>query len=115
MLFNSFPFLPAFLPLTAAAYFLIPAHRVRLLLVIGASYYFYAYADWWFPALMAGSTAIGFVAGRVPEHEKDALRRRVVLGVGVAALLSLLGVFKYASFVGGYGADFVGAITGREL
>ena len=59
MLFNSFPFLFGFLPLVAAAYFVVPRHRLRLLLVVAASYYFYAYASWWFPALMAGSTAIG--------------------------------------------------------
>ena len=35
VLFNSFPFLFAFLPLVAAAYFLIPRHRLRLLLLVG--------------------------------------------------------------------------------
>jgi alginate O-acetyltransferase complex protein AlgI len=115
VLFNSYPFLFAFLPLVLVAFYALPEQRLRLLFVIGASYYFYAYADWWFPALMAGSTATGFVAGRLLEREQDERSRKAVLAVGVAALLALLGVFKYAGFVGGYGADFVGAITGHEL
>jgi D-alanyl-lipoteichoic acid acyltransferase DltB (MBOAT superfamily) len=115
VLFNSYPFLFAFLPVVLVAFYAIPRQRLRLLFIIGASYYFYAYADWWFPALMAGSTAIGFLAGRLLERVEDDVRRRVVLGVGIALLLSLLGVFKYAGFVGGYGADFVDAITSHDL
>src|SRR3954470_4784677 len=111
MLFNSFPFLLAFLPLTAAAYFLIPAHRVRLLLVVGASYYFYAYADWWFPALMAGSTAIGYTTGRLLERNP----RKPWLVAGIVGCLGLLAYFKYAAFAGGYAVDFVHVITGRKL
>ena len=39
MLFNSWQY-AVFLPLVAAAYFLVP-HRVRWVLLLGASYYFY--------------------------------------------------------------------------
>jgi len=56
VLFNSFPFLYLFLPAVVVGYYAVPRHRLRLLLVVLASYYFYAYTDWWFPALMAGST-----------------------------------------------------------
>jgi len=115
VLFNSFPFLFAFLPLVAAAYFLIPQHRLRLLLIVGASYDFYAYANWWFPALMAGSTAISFGAGLLLEHERFAHRRKLVLGIGSFGVLALLGYFKYASFVGGNALDFVHLITRREF
>ena len=101
MLFNSYAFLFGFLPLVTVAYFALPAHRLRLVLVIAASYFFYAYAKWWFPALMAGSTVIGFAGGRLLAREEEVRRRKVVLGVTVALLLALLGAFKYASFVGG--------------
>ena len=113
MLFNSFPFLFAFLPLVAIGYFVVPQHRLRLLLIVGASYYFYAYAEWWFPALMAASTAISYTAGRMLESERFAERRKVVLGLGIFGVLALLGYFKYASFTGGYALDFVHVITGR--
>jgi alginate O-acetyltransferase complex protein AlgI len=111
VLFNSFPFLLAFLPVVAVAYFALPHHRLRLLLVIGASYYFYAYADWWFPALMAGSTAIGYTTGRLLERNP----RKAVLAAGIIGCLGLLAYFKYATFAGGYALDFVHVITGRKL
>lgn len=111
MLFNSFPFLLVFLPLTVVGYFLVPAHRLRLLGIVGASYYFYAYADWWFPALMAGSTAISYTTGRLLERRPD----KRVLAAGVAGCLGLLAYFKYAGFVGGYTTDFVQILIGRGL
>src|SRR5262249_20305178 len=111
VLFNSFPFLFVFLPAVAAAYFLVPQHRLRLLLVIGASYYFYAYADWWFPALMAGSTAISYTTGRLIEIETDERRRKLGLATGIAGVLALLAYFKYTAFVGGYALDFVHVLT----
>jgi alginate O-acetyltransferase complex protein AlgI len=111
VLFNSFPFLFGFLPLVAAAYFLLPRHRLRLLLIVGVSYYFYAYAEWWFPALMAGSTLISFTAGLLLERG----RSRLVLGIGIFGVLALLGYFKYAQFAGGYGLDFVELITRQHF
>jgi alginate O-acetyltransferase complex protein AlgI len=87
VLFNSFPFLFAFLPIVAAAYFLIPRHRLRLLLPVGASYYFYAYAAWWFPALLAGSTLISFTGGSARARALPG-RRRLVLGLGIFGVLA---------------------------
>ena len=107
MLFNSFVFLFVFLPLVVVAYFAIPQHRARLVLIVLASYVFYAYAKWWFALLMAASTIVGYTGGRALERN----RSKVVLGATVAALLALLGAFKYAAFVGGNLTSFVGVIT----
>ena len=109
MLFNSFVFLFVFLPLVVVAYFAIPAYRARLVLIVIASYVFYAYARWWFALLMAASTLVGFVGGRLIERT----RSKLMLGVTVAALLALLGAFKYAAFVGGNLTSFVGVITAQ--
>jgi alginate O-acetyltransferase complex protein AlgI len=59
VLFNSFVFLFVFLPLVVVAYFAVPALRARLVLIVVASYVFYAYAKWWFALLMAASTLVG--------------------------------------------------------
>jgi alginate O-acetyltransferase complex protein AlgI len=107
VLFNSFVFLFVFLPIVVIAYFAIPQHRARLVLIVVASYVFYAYAKWWFALLMAASTLVGFVGGRALERN----RSKLVLAVTVAALLALLGAFKYAAFVGGNLTSFVGVIT----
>jgi alginate O-acetyltransferase complex protein AlgI len=111
VLFNSFPFLYLFLPAVVVGYYAVPRHRLRLLLIVLASYYFYAYADWWFPALMAGSTAISFTAGRLLESGRLEQRRKVVLIVGIVGVLALLAYYKYTAFVGGYALSFVHVIT----
>ena len=113
MLFNSFVFLFVFLPLVVVAYFAAPALRLRLLVVVVASYVFYAYAEWWFAALMAASTLIGFVGGQLVEQAGPRSRKKLALGITVALLLALLGSFKYAGFVGGNLTSFVGVITAR--
>ena len=113
MLFNSFPFIYVFLPVVTIGYFALPNHRLRLLFIVGASYYFYAYAEWWFPALMAGSTAISFTGGLLLESERTARHRKLVLGAGIFGMLALLAYFKYAGFAGGYTLDFVHVLTGR--
>ncbi len=107
MLFNSFVFLFVFLPLVVVAYFAIPAHRARLVLLVLASYVFYAYAKWWFALLMVASTLVGYAGGRALERT----RSKAVLVATVASLLALLGAFKYAAFVGGNLTSFVGVIT----
>jgi alginate O-acetyltransferase complex protein AlgI len=109
VLFNSFVFLFVFLPIVIVAYFAIPQHRARLVLIVVASYVFYAYAKWWFALLMAASTLVGFLGGRALERN----RSKLVLAVTVAALLALLGAFKYAAFVGGNLTSFVGVITAQ--
>jgi alginate O-acetyltransferase complex protein AlgI len=107
VLFNSFAFLFVFLPVVVVAYFAIPRHRARLVLIVIASYVFYAYAKWWFALLMAASTVVGYVGGRVLERS----RSKAALALTIALLLALLGAFKYAAFVGGNLTSFVGVIT----
>jgi alginate O-acetyltransferase complex protein AlgI len=113
VLFNSFVFLFVFLPIVVVAYFAVPAHRARLVLIVVASYVFYAYAKWWFALLMAVSTLAGFVGGQLIEGASTRQRRKLLLGLTAAALLALLGAFKYAAFVGGNLTSFVGVITSQ--
>ena len=113
MLFNGYPFLLFFLPAVAAAFFLLREQRLRLLLLVGSSYFFYAYAELWFIALMAASTAITFTVGLLVGHPRWAGRRGTILAVGIVGALALLGYFKYAGFVAGYATDVAKLITGE--
>jgi D-alanyl-lipoteichoic acid acyltransferase DltB (MBOAT superfamily) len=113
VLFNSYAFLGIFLPAVLGGYYILRRQAWRLVFVVVASYVFYAYDALWFPALMAGSTAISFVGGRAVAAERDPRRRKLILALGVAGTLSLLLYFKYAQFVAGNASSFVSTITGR--
>ena len=114
MLFNSIIFLFVFLPAVLTGFFLIRHQGLRLLFVIGASYIFYGYGEWWFPALMAGTTAVSFLAGLAIERSSGA-RRRLILTAGIAACLSVLGVFKYAHLASGWASDIVSLVSAPGL
>lgn len=68
--------------------------RARLSVLLIASVVFYAWRHWPSVALLAGSIAFNFAAGRVLEVR----RSRLVLGVAVAVNLLGLSYFKYARF-----------------
>ena len=70
----------------------------KAVLVI-ASYYFYAQWDWRFCFLLAASTTISYVAGLLIGGSDDPRRRRLVLTIGVALHLTILGIFKYLDFL----------------
>jgi D-alanyl-lipoteichoic acid acyltransferase DltB (MBOAT superfamily) len=101
MLFNSFEFILAFLPITLAVFFLIgraadPRWALGWLLL--ASLFFYA---WWNPANLAiiiCSICFNFLLARHLIHGASQGRRSLYLGLGIAANLALLGYFKYANF-----------------
>jgi alginate O-acetyltransferase complex protein AlgI len=102
MLFNSFPFILVFLPITLAVYFLadrLPDKRWALVWLLAASLFFYG---WWSPAnlwiIIASICFNYFTAMRVIRPAPQP-RRKWYLGMGIAANLSLLGYFKYANFL----------------
>ncbi len=97
MLFNSYIFLFAFLPLTLAAYYAarrLMGHRAALAALALASLVFYAWWSVWNVPLLAGSIAANWLVGRA----LYARPRRWLLIGGIAANLAVLGVFKYAGF-----------------
>src|SRR6476659_4437006 len=98
MVFSSNVFLFLFLPIFLGLYYL-SGQRYRNLLLLIASYVFYA---WWrvdFLALFAGVTLwnywIGLKVGAAGVRTKPAQRW---LLLGVAVDLCILGYFKYANF-----------------
>jgi D-alanyl-lipoteichoic acid acyltransferase DltB (MBOAT superfamily) len=115
VLFNSYSFIFLFLPLVIAGFFAVRRQGHRVLFVVFASYVFYAYEDYWFPALMLGSTAISYTGGRLIAGASDRRRQKVILGLGIFGALSLLGYFKYAEFVAGHASLLIETITGTGL
>lgn len=95
MLFNSVAFL-GFFAIVYAVY--LPAStRAQNLVLLLASYVFYAAWDWRFLGLLALSTLIDFHCGRAIEDGDPAHRRRW-LWLSVVTNLGVLGFFKYFNF-----------------
>ena len=67
--------------------------------MIVASYFFYAWWDWRFMFLLAASTGIAQVGGRVIHRAEGTTHRRVALWSTLAGLVGLLAWFKYYGFL----------------
>ncbi len=98
MLFNSLPFLYAFLPITYVVFWRLETRRARHVWLAVTGYVFYGAWNWKFCFLMALSTVVSYSAGLALRRTEDAERRRLLLIVPVTLDLCLLGFFKYLNF-----------------
>jgi len=110
VLFNSFPFIFAFLPITVLGYELLRRRGLRRathIWLIGASCVFYAYWNATFLGLLFVSIVVNFAIGR----KLQAKPSQFWLVVGLVWNLALLGYFKYANFF----IDNVDALFGLNI
>jgi D-alanyl-lipoteichoic acid acyltransferase DltB (MBOAT superfamily) len=99
MLFPTLDFLLFFLVVAAALASIERRFALKKAMLVGASYFFYAQWDWRFCFLLAGSTAIGYVAGVLIGDSRGPRRRKAILATGVTLHLVILGIFKYLDFL----------------
>ena len=79
----------------------------RKLVLLAASYFFYAAWDWRFLALIISVTVVSYLVGNArARFDQDELLRRVILGVGIGCSLGVLGAFKYFNFFAESFEDF---------
>jgi len=103
MLFNSYIFLLAFLPLAVLCFYQLNrvSRSAAIVSLVAFSLFYYA---WWNPAnvpLLLASIAVNFALGRRIQALVAASRRapaRALLVAGIAANLLLLAWYKYAYF-----------------
>ena len=101
MLFNSYIFIFAFLPVTYLVYRILDRHfraDVVLAWLVIASLFFYG---WWNPRyffLILFSMAVNFVIGRKIIDAPSKSSARLFVTLGVTLNLSLLAYYKYANF-----------------
>lgn len=69
------------------------------LILLVASYYFYAYWDYRFCGLLVFSTLADYLISKRIDAATDPLPRKCWLGLSVVINLSILGFFKYANFL----------------
>jgi alginate O-acetyltransferase complex protein AlgI len=110
MLFSSYTFLFQFLPATLLAFAAARRHspRAGIMVLLGASLFFYGA---WRPVyllLLLASIAVNFCLGLRME---DPLRRRATGTLGVALNLAVLCYFKYTGFI----FDSLNNLTGVSL
>ena len=97
MVFSSAAFLFAFLPLVLAGYYFLPK-RCRNNFLTVASLLFYAWGEPKFVFVMILSILVNYGFGLLVARRKDAGYQKKILGLMVAANLSLFFVFKYLNF-----------------
>ena len=101
MLFNSYEFIFAFLPITFFLYFFL--NQKRLLgaskaLLVFSSLFFYS---WWniiYLPLILVSMLFNYTIGNILANEKIRVSKKSVLTIGILANILLLGYFKYSDF-----------------
>jgi alginate O-acetyltransferase complex protein AlgI len=110
MLFSSYTFLFQFLPATVLAFAAARRHspRAGILVLAGASLFFYGAWRPIYLLLLLASVAVNFGMGLRME---DPMRRRAIGTFGVALNLVLLCYFKYTNFI----LDSLNALTGAPL
>jgi D-alanyl-lipoteichoic acid acyltransferase DltB (MBOAT superfamily) len=116
MLFNSYEFIFAFLPITFFIYFFLLHKRLTTgakAFLVFASLFFYS---WWniaYLPLILTSMLFNYVVGNSlnSNFKKVKLHKKTLLTFGVIANLSLLGYFKYADFF----ISNINALVGSDI
>lgn len=101
MLFNSPEYLFFFVGALSAGWLTVRFPRLRIGLLLIASYAFYTLNNHWLILLIAGSTLIDYMAGQKIADAQTAHTRKRWLVTSITANLAILGYFKYFNFFAG--------------
>lgn len=102
MIFNSYAFIFAFLPVVIFVFYTLGrySHYLATFWLAVASLFFYGWWDVRFVSLLLGSIAFNYGAGYMIGHSRtDKVRRaKLLLIAAIISNLTLLAYFKYANF-----------------
>lgn len=96
MLFNSFSF-AIFLPIVFVVYWTVP-HRVRWILLLIASYYFYMSWNVKYVILILFTTVVSYTASRLIEKNYSYIWNKIFLYAAIVSCIGVLFFFKYFNF-----------------
>lgn len=105
MNFNSLQFL-IFLPAVLLLYWLLP-HKLRWILLLVASYYFYMSWNAWLVFAILGTTLVSYGAGILIERAQNVKIKKLLLSVTVILCIGTLVFFKYFNFLIQSAIDFL--------
>lgn len=97
MAFSSIPFLCAFFPVAILLYYLTPSAKLKNCFLIVVSLLFYAYGEGIYVLLMLACVCFNYLLAILIERSKKG--KKILLAVGVAANLGVLGIYKYAGMI----------------
>ena len=109
MLFNSLHF-AIFLPIVFVFYWFAAKREVRLqnIILLAASYFFYACWDWRFLFLLVASTALDYYSGTKIFDAGNRSIKKFWLWLSISINVGFLAVFKYYNF---FASSFVDALS----
>jgi alginate O-acetyltransferase complex protein AlgI len=98
MVFSSLVFLLRFLPITILLYVIAPNIRIKNIVLIVASLFFYAWGEPVWVILLIYSSLIDYVCGGLAGKHKNTKKGRIFLIISLVLNLGLLAFFKYGDF-----------------
>ncbi len=114
MLFSSYEFVFAFLPITAVVYFLLSKisnpYPQRAFLA-AASLFFYSYFEWKYFLVISASIAVNFIAAKISLNCKSKSVRKALLVLSVLFNVGLIGYYKYYDFA----VETVNAVASTDI
>lgn len=111
MIFSSATFLFAFLPLFLATYFLTPWRAGKNIILLVFSLLFYAWGEPIYVFLMIGSIVINWILTLLMDRQTKRFLRRLYLVLALVINISILGIFKYETFI----SNNLNRILGEEF
>jgi alginate O-acetyltransferase complex protein AlgI len=116
MLFPTLDFLLFFVAVLALMAVFARQHDLRKLVLVAASYFFYAQWNWHYCVLLAFSSLLTYAGGLAIGTASTMRARKAVVGITVGAHLLLLSTFKYLDFLVGSANHLMHAFgADREL
>ena len=102
MLFNSYTFIFAFLPITFFIYFYLNSKKLTtasVAFLVFASLFFYSWWNILYLPLILASMLFNFVMGNYLSKPIKAVNKKAFLWFGIVSNVGLLGYFKYTDFL----------------
>jgi alginate O-acetyltransferase complex protein AlgI len=96
VLFNSFAFIIFFVAVTTL-FFVLP-HRLRWLMLLLASCFFYMFFVPIFILILAATIVVDYLAGILIEDTPDPRKKKIFLSMSIVSVCVVLFVFKYFNF-----------------
>jgi alginate O-acetyltransferase complex protein AlgI len=99
MVFSSLVFLLKFLPVTIVLYLLAPNIKIKNIVLIIASLFFYAWGEPIWVILLVFSAVVDYICGGLAGKYQNSSRGKLYLITSLVLNIGILAIFKYGNFI----------------